>query len=122
KDFKPDAIISDYSLPQFNALEALQILQIHDTPIPFILVTGTQSEQVAVDCIKEGADDYILKSSLKRLPSALVGALTRRDADAERNKAEKALRRREEYFRSLIDSSSDIITLVAPNGAIRFCT
>ena len=59
----PDAIISDFSMPQFNALDALQLLQEQNIEVPFVLVTGSQSEEVAVECIKKGADDYILKSS-----------------------------------------------------------
>src|SRR6266404_8181538 len=68
KSLWPDVIISDFTLPQFNALDALRILQGSNSRVPFILVTGSTSEEVAVECIKEGADDYILKSSLKRLP------------------------------------------------------
>jgi CheY-like chemotaxis protein len=75
KNFDPHLIISDFSLGQFNALEALQILTRHSPDLPFILVTGSQSEEVAVACIKEGADDYILKASLKRLPSAVMRSL-----------------------------------------------
>src|SRR5438105_4707588 len=50
----PDAIISDFSMPQFNALDALHLLQAHRVEVPFILVTGSQSEEVAVECIKQG--------------------------------------------------------------------
>ena len=57
----PDAIISDFSMPQFNALDALHALKSQRVEVPFIVVTGSQSEEVAVACIKEGADDYILK-------------------------------------------------------------
>src|SRR5690606_15916156 len=86
----------------------------------FILVTGSQSEEVAVQCIKEGADDYILKSSLKRLPTALLGAIQKKKAERDREQAEKALRLSEEYFRSIIDASSDITTILAADGTIRF--
>ena len=58
---RPDIILSDFTLPAFNALEALQLLRKLSLDIPFILVTGTRSEEVAVECIREGADDYILK-------------------------------------------------------------
>ena len=77
----PDAIISDFSMPQFNALDALHVLKKHHIELPFILVTGSQSEEVAVECIKEGADDYILKSSLKRLPTALLSSVQRKRAE-----------------------------------------
>ncbi|MGI8966954.1 MAG: response regulator [Limisphaerales bacterium] len=59
REFEPEIILSDYSMPQFNALEALHLLQASPPDIPFILVTGSQSEEVAVECMREGADDDI---------------------------------------------------------------
>src|SRR5450759_1854061 len=67
KSFIPDIIISDYSLPQFDGMTAL-LLRNELTPFTsFILVTGSLNEEVAVECIKAGADDYILKENLSRL-------------------------------------------------------
>jgi PAS domain S-box-containing protein len=116
----PDAILSDFSLPQFNALAALEILRARKLRIPFVLVTGSQSEEVAVRCIKKGADDYILKESLKRLPSALLSAIAKRKAEIDREQAEQALRRSEDYFRTLIENSSDIITILNAKGNVQF--
>jgi DNA-binding NtrC family response regulator len=116
----PDAILSDYSLPQFNALAALEILRERKLEIPFVLVTGSQSEEVAVKCIKKGADDYILKESLRRLPSALLSAIGKRKAERDREEAEHALRQSEEHFRTLIENSSDIITVLDARGRILF--
>ena len=67
----PDIILSDFNLPEFDGLAALHLLQDLHLDIPFILVTGPRSEEVAVECMRNGADDYILKDNLKRLPSAL---------------------------------------------------
>lgn len=117
---RPDAIISDFSLPQFNALTALEILRARELEIPFILVTGSQSEETAVRCIKKGADDYILKESLKRLPSAVMSAISKRTAEEEREDALLALRWSEEHFRTLIENSSDIITILDRKGEILF--
>src|ERR1700731_1988954 len=68
--FHPDIILSDHSLPNFNSLEALNILKQTRMDIPFILITATVSEEFAVNVMKEGASDYILKDRLQRLPSA----------------------------------------------------
>ncbi len=75
KDFKPDVILSDHSLPQFNSVEALKIAKERLPHVPFILVTGSMSEEFAVSCMKAGADDYILKSNLARLPDAIESSL-----------------------------------------------
>src|SRR2546422_5690315 len=79
-EFAPEVILADYSLPRFNALDALGLLRERRADIPFVLVTGTQTEEIAVRCMKEGADDYILKDSLKRLPAAVLNALQMREA------------------------------------------
>src|SRR6185503_1373130 len=60
-DFEPDIVLSDYNLPQFSGLEALRLLKERDLVVPFILVTGSMTEEKAVECMKEGVDDYILK-------------------------------------------------------------
>lgn len=80
----PDIILSDHSMPSFNSFEALEIFQKVGLKIPFILVTGSVSEEFAVQCIKAGADDYILKDRLKRLPDSVRGALERRKIEDER--------------------------------------
>lgn len=112
----PDAIISDFSMPQFNALDALHALKAHRVEVPFILVTGSQSEEVAVECIKEGADDYILKSSLKRLPTALLSTVQRKRAEREREEAE--VRNREQA--ALLSKARDAIMVMDTNGAVTF--
>ncbi len=94
--FKPDVILSDHALPQFNSLEALNMARRKGVLAPFILVTGTVSEEFAVSCLKQGADDYILKSNLARLPSAIRNALKKKLIEAKREKAEIALRKQNE--------------------------
>ena len=73
--FKPDLILSDHALPQFNSIEALKIVHEIKSNAPFIIVTGTVSEEFAVNCLKKGANDYILKTNLSRLPSAIRHAI-----------------------------------------------
>ena len=79
-EFGPDVILSDNSMPQFNSAEALQITRRRFQHVPFILVTGTVSEEYATEMIKQGADDYILKDRMKRLPAAIVSSLAQRRA------------------------------------------
>ena len=69
--FRPDVVVSDHALPGFNSLEAMSICRKQNFSGPFILVSGAISEEFAVECLKSGADDYILKSKLTRLPSAI---------------------------------------------------
>ncbi len=83
RDFQPDIILSDHSLPAFNSLEALKITREEGLHAPFILVTATVSEEYAVNVIKEGASDYILKDRLERLPNAVQNALDRRRTEEE---------------------------------------
>lgn len=93
EEFAPEIILADYMLPQLTALDTLQLLKASGKSIPFILVTGAQSEEVAVECMREGADDYLLKTSLKRLPSAVLNTIKQHEAEAQKEQAEAALRR-----------------------------
>ncbi|HYF68526.1 MAG TPA: hybrid sensor histidine kinase/response regulator [Ohtaekwangia sp.] len=96
EEFLPDVILSDHALPQFNSVEALTICRKNSLNTPFILVTGTVSEEFAVSCLKQGADDYVLKSNLVRLPTAIVNALKQRNVEYKRKKAERTLRKQNE--------------------------
>lgn len=84
KQFKPDLILADHSMFQFNSFEALRIFKQTGMQIPFILVTGTVSEEFAVKILKEGADDYLLKDNLARLPNAIEKSLEKRRLQKER--------------------------------------
>lgn len=92
-EFNPDIIISDHSLPSFNSMEALLMLKQSALHIPFILVTGTVSEEFAIEAMREGADDYILKDRMQRLPTAVLSALTKYQLDRERRKIEEENRK-----------------------------
>lgn len=96
--FKPDVILSDHSLPQFNSLEALKICQSKKIDTPFILVTGAVSEEFAVNCLKRGADDYVLKSNLSRLPLAIRYALRQHRYESNRQAQEEILRQQNEQL------------------------
>ena len=117
-----DVILADYTLPQFNALEALGLLRASGLRIPFIIVTGTISEETAVECMKQGAADYLLKDRLTRLGSAVEQALAKRDLLGEKRKAEEALRDSERHFRTLTENASDIILVKRADGTITYAS
>jgi PAS domain S-box-containing protein len=105
--FSPDVILSDNSLPQFDATEALKITRERSLHLPFILVTGTVSEEFAANIIKQGADDYILKDRMIRLPTAIDAALRNRESEKEKLTALQNLMRSEEKYRQLVERVSD---------------
>lgn len=88
---KFDAVLADYRLPSWTGLDALRELRASGKDIPFLLVTGTLGEEAAVECIKQGVSDYILKEHLRRLPSALKRALQEKGLRDENTRAHKAL-------------------------------
>lgn len=104
-----DVILSDYSMPQLNAMRALQLLQQQGLDIPFIVVTGSVSEEVAVECMKQGAVDYLLKDRLARLGEAVKHAVEQKQLRTFKRLAEVALQESEARFRLLTDNAKDII-------------
>ncbi len=110
--FRPDIILADYSLPQFSAIEALRLLKAQHRNVPVILVTGSHSEEAAVECMKEGADDYILKASLTRLPRALLSTLRKREILGNKEAAELALKQSEEHYHLITENTRDLICLL----------
>jgi PAS domain S-box-containing protein len=107
ESFLPDVILADNSLPQLDATDALEICRECLPNIPFIMVTGTVSEEFAAEIIKSGADDYILKDRLKRLPAAIDTALKKRRAEREKQEALAQQKRDEEKYRMLVERVSD---------------
>ncbi|MBI3520575.1 MAG: response regulator [Bacteroidetes bacterium] len=90
-DYTPDLILSDHSLPGFNSMEAYKITRKQKPETPFVLLTGTVSEEFAVDCLLAGMDDYILKSNLIRLPSSIDRILSKRKTEEEKHVIEHLL-------------------------------
>lgn len=88
-----DVILADFSLPQFNALRALHLLNERALDIPFIIVSGMISEETAVDCMKQGAADYLLKDRLTRLGKAVERALEQKSLRDAQRRSQAALRR-----------------------------
>jgi len=113
--FNPDVILSDHSLPQFNSIEALRLCRSTKLHIPFILVTGAVSDEFAVNCIKEGADDYVLKSNLNRLPSAIKSALKHKETEEAKLAAISSLASRNEELLKINTELDSLVYSVSHN-------
>ena len=119
-DFNPDLVLSDYHLPSFDGLEALSIVTKGAPDVPFILVTGALGEERAVEILKSGATDYVLKDRLSRLPHAVLRAIREADAKAARKRAEELLSASEANLRNIIEKNGDGILVVNYDGIVRF--
>src|SRR5580692_11132253 len=104
-DKKWDLIISDYRLPGFTGLEALKMVRDRDPLLPFILMSGTIGEQAAIESLKSGATDYVLKQNRDRLPSAVRRALAETEQRELRLSAEEEMRRSEKQYRLLFQGN-----------------
>jgi DNA-binding NtrC family response regulator len=92
-NFSPDIILSDYNLPQYDGVKALNDARLRLPDIPFILVTGAIGEDLAIDIFINGANDYVMKNRLQRLVPAVQRALEEAEEISARKEAEAALRR-----------------------------
>ena len=99
--FAPDLILSDFSLPSLNGYTALEIAREKLPYVPFIFVTGTLGEEVAIETLKKGATDYVLKQRLSRLVPSVHRALREAEAQHERKRAEERLQQSHEQLRAL---------------------
>ena len=106
-----DLVIADYLMPRFNGLAALKMLRESGLDLPFILVSGAVGEDVAVEAMRCGADDYVLKSNLARLPLAVERELRDHAVRVDRNRAEAR-------YRSLADRVPVGLFRVSPEGVI----
>jgi PAS domain S-box-containing protein len=93
--FEPDLIISDYTLPKFDGMTALLLRNERTPMVPFILVTGLVNEEVAVECMKAGADDYVLKDNLSRLGPAILNSIKKSKLATEKLIAKEELQKSE---------------------------
>jgi PAS domain S-box-containing protein len=118
KEFHPDLIISDFRMPRFTGLEVLKLAQEHTPHTPVIIFTGAQNEDTAVECMKNGAADYVIKEHIKRLGHAIIHALEEKQLREERSRVEIALRASEERFRSLYENAIVGIYRIAPDGRL----
>lgn len=118
--FNPDIILSDYKMPSFTGLDALRIAKDNFPDIPFIIVTGAINDETAVDCIKQGAWDYVLKERIVRLGPAIKNAMKLRDEKVKKHKAQSDLLKSERLYRLLAENSSDMISKHNLEGVFEF--
>ncbi len=117
-----DLILSDYHLPNFTGLAALHLAREKAPDTPFILVSGTAGEQAAIECLKCGATDYVLKQWPDRLVPAMERAVREAAEHRTRLAAEQELARRECYFRALTENTLDVLTILDIQGVITYCS
>ena len=115
-----DVILGDYKLPDCNGLQALQQARQKRPETPFLLVSGAIGEQAAIDGLKSGATDYVLKHWSERLVPAVRRAVQEAQERTQRKKVETELLRREKYFRALTENSLDILTILSRDGVFQY--
>ncbi len=120
QNFKPDIIISDYSMPSYDGKSALSLINKNYSDIPVIIFTGSINEETAVECMKLGASDYILKERTKRLPFAIIEAIEKKNITIEKQKVETSLIESNMRFFEVAQKISDIIFITDKNGIITY--
>ncbi|MDB6167457.1 MAG: multi-sensor hybrid histidine kinase [Verrucomicrobia bacterium] len=111
-----DLILSDFTMPGYDGASALALAQAQHPEVPYLIVSGTIGEERAIDSLKNGATDYVLKNRLERLWPAVQRALREAGERAKRRSAEEALRRSEERFREMAETIRDIFWITSPDG------
>jgi len=118
--FKPDIVVTDYLMPEFDGIEALHLTLSHDPTIPVIILTGSISEEVAVDAMRAGATNYVLKENLIRLPFAVKEAIKKKMALIGSTKAIQALTESESKLHTITHAAGDAIIMMDHQGMISF--
>ena len=109
--FSPDIILCDHSLPSFNSFEALRIIKEKKLNIPFILITAAMTEEVAMSLVREGADDYVMKDRLMRLPHAVINLIEKYRFEKELKKLMDEVHEKEALSKELLSRLSNKVLL-----------
>lgn len=113
--FRPNLVIADYAMPQFNGMEALKLARAYDPIIPLIIFTGSKNEEIAVSCMRNGANDYIIKENMKRLPLAIREIMARNKVERQNIQSLQKLQKSEEKYRMIAENTTDVIFLLDLN-------
>lgn len=116
KNFHPDIVISDYSMPRFDGMSALKLLLEFDKNIPIVMLTGSKNEDTAVECLKAGALDYVIKEHITRLPFAVREALEQSRIKKEKAIAEETLRLKTEELNNYFNNALDLFCITDMDG------
>jgi len=118
EEFTPQIILADYKLPAFTGMEAFNIIKEKGLEVPFIIVSGMIGEDLAIEILKAGVTDYILKGNLSWLVPAVNRALAENKMVTERRQAEEALRENEEKYRALIETTNTGYVILDLTGKV----
>jgi PAS domain S-box-containing protein len=113
-----DAILCDYMMPEFSIKDAMKEIADRRLDLPFIIVSGTISDEVAVEMMQAGAHDYLTKNNLSRLVPAIEREIAEAGQRRQRRAAEEALHESERKHRMLVESLTDIVFVLSPDGVI----
>ncbi|MFC1707973.1 PAS domain S-box protein [Planctomycetota bacterium] len=113
-----DLVVSDFKMPKFDAPGALRVLQESGQDLPFIVISGTIGEELAVETMRAGAHDYLMKGNLKRLGEAMRRELREVEVRRQARNAEEARRQAEERFRQFFENAPDYCCMVSSEGRI----
>lgn len=115
-DWTPDVILSDYSMPTFNGMAALEIAHQLVPAIPFIFISGTIGEELAIESIHRGATDYVLKDNLRRLGTAIKRAV----AEAVYRRTSAEVEKERSRLVTMMEATSDLVAIAAPDSSLLY--
>lgn len=118
EDFRPQLVLADYKLPGFDGGSALALVLERHPQIPVIVVSGALGDEAAVELLRQGARDFVLKDRMGRLGAAVRNALVESAERTRRRQAEQALQDSERRFRNLIENAADIVSIARADGTI----
>jgi len=120
KNFAPNLVLSDYMMPRFNGMEVINLIKKHSPLTPVIVVTGSINEETAVECMKAGAADYVIKEHLKRLGPSVLQAYKNSQNEKEKIEAQAKIAENEQLFRFIAERANDLIYVYRLKPELKF--